>query len=57
MATSVKLKKFQMNMWLQKKGLIDKDRFYILKSHKIHIDEQFVWFGITGKVAKQYKRN
>ena len=42
---------------ITEKGLIDKDRFYIPKSRIIHIDGQFVWFGITEKEAKQYKRN
>ena len=41
---------------ITEKGIIDKDRFYIPKSHIIHIDGQFVWFGITEKEAKQYKR-
>ena len=42
---------------ITEKGLLDKDRFYIPKSSIIHIDGQFVWFGITKKDAKQYKRN
>jgi hypothetical protein len=42
---------------ITEKGLIDKDRFYIPKSRIIHIDGQFVWFGITRKDANQYKRN
>jgi hypothetical protein len=42
---------------ITEKGLIDKDRFHIPKSHIIHIDEQFVWFGITKDEAKQYKRD
>ena len=42
---------------ITEKGLIDKDRFYIPKSRIIHIDGQFVWFGITKKDANQYSRN
>ena len=42
---------------ITEKGVIDKDRFYIPKSRIIHIDGQFVWFGITEKVAKQYKKD
>ena len=42
---------------ITEKGLIDKDRFYIPKSHIIHIDGQFVWLGITEDEAKQYKRD
>ena len=42
---------------ITEKGLIDKDRFYIPKSHIIHTDGQFVWFGITEDEAKQYKRD
>jgi len=42
---------------ITEKGLIDKDIFCIPKSHIIHIDGQFVWFGITEDEAKQYKRD
>ena len=42
---------------ITEKGVIDKDRFYIPKSRIIHVDGQFVWFGITEKEAKQYKRD
>ena len=42
---------------ITEKGIIDKDRFYIPKTSIIHIDGQFVWFGITEKEANQYKRN
>lgn len=42
---------------ITEKGLIDKDRFYIPKSSIIHIDAQFVWFGITEKEANRYKRD
>jgi hypothetical protein len=42
---------------ITEKGVIDKDRFYIPKSRIIRIDGQFVWFGITEKEAKQYKRD
>jgi hypothetical protein len=42
---------------ITEKDVIDKDRFYIPKTSIIHIDGQYVWFGITGKEAKQYKRN
>jgi len=42
---------------ITEKGVIDKDRYYIPKTSIIHIDEQFVWFGITEKEAKQYKRD
>ena len=41
---------------ITEKGVIDKDRFYIPKS-LIHIDGQFLWFGITEKEAKQYKKD
>ena len=39
---------------ITEKGVIDKDRFYIPKSSIIHIDGQFVWFGITEKQALAY---
>ena len=42
---------------ITEKGVIDKDKYYIPKTSIIHIDEQFVWFGITEKDAKQYKRD
>jgi hypothetical protein len=42
---------------ITEKGLIDKDRFYIPKSSIIHIDGQFIRFGITEDDAKQYKRD
>ena len=42
---------------ITEKGVIDKDRFYIPKSSTINIDGQFVWFGITEKEAKRYKRD
>ena len=42
---------------ITEKGLIDKDRFYIPTSSIIHIDWQFVWFGITKKDSNKYKRN
>ena len=42
---------------ITEKGLINNDRFYILKSSIILIDGQFVWFGITKKDGNYYKRN
>ena len=42
---------------ITEKGVIDKDRFYSPKTSIIHIDGQFVWFGITEKEEKQYKRD
>ncbi len=42
---------------ITEKGVIDKDRFYIPKKSIIHVDGQYVWFGITEEEAKQYKRD
>ena len=42
---------------ITEKGIIDKDRFYIPKKSIIHIDGQYVWFEITEKEAKQYKKD
>lgn len=52
-----KVKEVSDEYVITEKGVIDKDRFYIPKSSIIHIDGQFVWFGITEKEAKQYKRD
>ena len=42
---------------MTEKGIIDKDRFYIPKKYIIHIDGQYVWFGINEKESKQYKKD
>ena len=42
---------------ITERAYIDKDRFYLPKTSIIHTDEQFIWFGITEKGAKQYKRD
>ena len=39
------------------KGIIDKDRLYIPKKSIVHIDGQYVWFELTEKEAKQYKKD
>ena len=41
---------------ITEKGVIDKDRFYIPRNSKIHLDGQYVWFGMTEDEAKQYKK-
>jgi hypothetical protein len=42
---------------ITEKGIIDKDRFHIPKTTIIHIDGQYVWFGINEKESKQYKKD
>jgi hypothetical protein len=42
---------------ITEKGIIDKDRFYIPKKSIIHINGHHVWFKITEKEAKQYKKD
>ena len=42
---------------ITEKGIIDKDRFYIPKKYIINVNGQYVWFGITEKEAKQYKKD
>jgi hypothetical protein len=39
------------------KGIIDKDRLYIPKKSIVHIDGHYVWFELTEKEAKQYKKD
>ena len=42
---------------ITEKGILDKDRFCIPKKSIIHIDGQYVWFGINEEEAEQYKKN
>ena len=42
---------------ITEKGVIYKDRFYIPKNSIIHLDGQYVWFGMTEDEAKQYKKD
>jgi hypothetical protein len=42
---------------ITEKGIIDKVRFYIPKKSIIHVDRQYVWFGMTEDEVKQYKRD
>jgi hypothetical protein len=42
---------------ITEKGIIDIDRFHIPKTTIIHIDGQYVWFGINEKESKQYKKD
>jgi hypothetical protein len=41
---------------ITEKGIIDKDRFHIPKKSIIHIDRQYVWFGINEKESKLYQK-
>ena len=42
---------------ITEKGVIDKDRSHIPKNSIIHLDGQYVWFGMTEDGAKQYKKD
>ena len=42
---------------ITEKGVIDKDRSHIPKNSIIHLDGQYVWFGMTEDEAKQYKKD
>jgi hypothetical protein len=53
----VKIKDNSHDYVITEKGVIDKDRFYIPKNSIIHLDGQYVWFGMTEDGAKQYKKD
>ena len=40
-----------------KRGLVDKDRFYLPKSKVVKFDGDKVWFSVTKDEAKAYKRD
>jgi hypothetical protein len=42
---------------ITKKGLIDKDRFYIPRDKAIRFDQDKLWFEVSKDEAKAYKRD
>ena len=52
-----KIKDSSHDYVITEKCVIDKDRFYIPKNSIIHLDGQYVWFGMTEDEAKQYKKD
>jgi hypothetical protein len=42
---------------ITKKGLIDKDRFYIPRDKAIRFDQDKLWFDVSKDEAKAYKRD
>nr|AYM55743.1 hypothetical protein [uncultured bacterium] len=42
---------------ITKKGVVDKDRFYIPREKAIRFDEDKLWFDVSKDEAKAYKRD
>jgi hypothetical protein len=42
---------------ITKKGLVDKDRFYIPRDKAIRFDQDKLWFEVSKDEAKAYKRD
>jgi hypothetical protein len=47
----------EVNEWrvVTKKGVVDKDKFYLPKSKALRFDGDKVWFEVTKDEAKAYK--
>jgi len=42
---------------ITKKGVVDKDRFYLPRDKAIRFDEDKLWFDVSKDEAKAYKRD
>ena len=40
-----------------KKGIVDKDKFYLPKSRAVRFDGHKVWFNVTKDEAKSFKKD
>ena len=49
----------EVNEWrvVTKKGVVDKDKFYLPRSKAIRFDEDKLWFSVTKDEAKAYKHD
>jgi hypothetical protein len=45
------------NIVVTKKGVVDKDKFYLPKSRAVRFDGYKVWFNVTKDEAKAYKKD
>ena len=45
------------NIVVTKKGVIDKDKFYLPKSTAVRFDGDKVWFNVTKDEAQAYKKD
>jgi hypothetical protein len=45
------------NIVVTKKGVVDKDKFYLPKSRAVRFDGHKVWFNVTKDEAKAYKKD